>query len=101
MAMKWRKAEQYEISNYHGVYPLCAYVSGVTATLNGVKTTYTVAVERCTQMSPEDPRYEAIMPEGMHMADDPLHTLLGFSQRDLLGRLSAGMVECERGKTCG
>lgn len=97
--MKIRKAEEHEKKNYSGLYPLFGYVVGVPAVLAGVKTRYTVPVEGLFE-GKDEPNYEAMLPEGLHLDGDMIHSVLGTTQRDLLDRLSAGLVECDKDCDC-
>ena len=92
--MKLRKAEEHEKKNYaatNPVHPLYGYVIGVTAVVGRIKTKYTIPVEYLGE-GRDNPNYEAILPDGLNMGG--IHTVLGFTQADLLERLSHGLSEC-------
>ena len=91
--MKLRKAEAQEKANYQGTYPLFGYAVNVPAVFAKVATRYNVPVEYLGEGKGE-PNYEAILPSGLHLDGDSIHTVLGTTQRDLLDRLAAGLVEC-------
>lgn len=107
--MRIRKAEAHEKAQYaegngrynddgnrKPLYPLFGYIVGVPAVVAGVKTRYTVPVEGLFE-GKDEPNYEAILPDGLHLSGDFIHTVLGTTQRDLLDRMSAGLVECGAG----
>lgn len=101
--MKIRKAEAHEIRNYAAkepkpLYRLFGYVTGVPAELMGQKTTMTVPVEYLGEGRGE-PNYEAILPKGLHLSGENIHTVLGATQAGLLERLAAGLEECV--ESCG
>lgn len=97
--MKLRKAEEHEKKNYQGLSPLFGYVSGVPATVCGVKTRYTVPVEYLGE-GKDQPNYEAILPTGLRLIGDQIHTVLGTTQRDLLDRLGYGLELCSSSCHC-
>lgn len=57
---------------------------------------YTITVEGVFE-GKDSPNYEAILPEGMHLAGEFIHTVLGVTQKDLLSRLASGLEECDSG----
>lgn len=90
--MKIQKAELHEKQNYTGLYPLFGYVT-VQASIGGCKTRVTVPIEYLGE-GKDEPNYEAILPDGLHLACEHIHTVLGTTQADLLDRLSVGLSEC-------
>lgn len=88
--MKIRKAEVHEKRQYTGLYPLYGFVT-VPAVLGGEKTRMTIPVEYLGE-GRDQPNYEAIAPKGMHF-DGPLHSVIGFTQKDLLDHLGE-LEEC-------
>ena len=91
--MRIRKAEEHEREQYTGLYSLFGYVVGVPAILASVKTTYTIPVEYLGEGRGK-PNYEAIIPSGLHLSGDVIHTVLAPTQKELLERLASGLEEC-------
>lgn len=91
--MRIRKAEDVEKKNYQGMHPLYGYVK-VRGVFGGVQSSWQVPVEYLGEGKGE-PNYEAILPNGLHLVGDCIHTVLGATQADLLERLAQGMKECD------
>lgn len=96
--MKIRKAQHYEKQHYSGLHPLFGYVT-MSSVLGGVRTRHTVVIEYLGE-GRDEPNYEAILPDGFHLALEGIHTVLGVTQKDLKTRLSAGLEECAPDCSC-
>lgn len=102
--MKLRKAEAGEVRIYRAAHPLAVaplfgFAVGVPTILMGKKTKYTVPVEHLNE-GKDNPNYEAILPKGLHLSVEGIHTVIGFTQADLLERLSYGLEECTKDCDC-
>jgi hypothetical protein len=82
---------------YRGVYPLYGFINVELKGSDSLRCVIRhVAVEYLgDSWSKDNPQYEAIAPTGVHF-DEGLHTILGFTQRDLLDRINY-LVPCNEG----
>lgn len=84
------EAQAYMAQEPKPCYPLYRWAVGVPGA------TERVAVEDLHCWSKDAPQVEAIMPRGFVGGDADLHTILGFSLKDLEQSLLYGMHPCTR-----
>lgn len=92
--------QKYEYLKEKPLYPLHGFVE---MKVEGSGETVSVPVEDLRGLwSKPDPLWEAVLPEGWHIAHEQMHSVLGFTQRDLLDRLEWMELEkCCRNIDCG